>query len=75
MQEKNVKKISLDEFKAIKNTHEVEAALKTIRGGGSFMCCHTTWFAATGMWIPELVPVFKKLDAMLATHELAVPNA
>jgi hypothetical protein len=38
--------------------------------GGRFMECHTAFYAATGMWIPELVPVFQKLDAALVTREL-----
>ena len=71
-----IRKLSLQEFKDIKNTKEVDNALQLIKGGGSFMCCHVHCYTTTGIWIPELVPVFKKLDAMLVTaplpHELGV---
>lgn len=73
--EHKAKNISLEEFKTTKSTAEVETALRAIKGGGSFMCCHTAWYATTGMWIPELVPVFKKLDAELAAYNLPAPVA
>ena len=38
--------------------------------GGTFMGCHKAIFEATGIWIDELVPVFQKLDAALATRDL-----
>lgn len=38
--------------------------------GGTFMGCHKALFEATGIWIDELVPVFQKLDAALATRDL-----
>lgn len=38
--------------------------------GGSFMQCHREIFAATGVWIDELVPVFQKLDMALVTRDV-----
>jgi len=38
--------------------------------GGSFMECHQAVYEATGVWIEELVPVFQKFDATLATRDL-----
>ena len=67
--QQRVRKLSLEEFKAIKETPAVEAIIGSINGG-SFMQCHTAFFAATGIWIPELVPIFQKLDAMIVTREL-----
>lgn len=69
--ETRVRKLSLEEFKATKDTPNVEAIMLQLNGG-SFMQCHTAFFAATGIWIPELVPVFQKLDAALLTRELPV---
>jgi hypothetical protein len=69
MQDNKVRKISLAEFKEIKDTAAVEKVIGSLNGG-SFMECHTAFYAATGMWIPELVPVFQKLDAALVTREL-----
>ena len=70
MEEKRrVRKLSLEEFKATKDTPTVEALIKSLNGG-SFMECHTAFFEATGIWIPELVPVFQKLDAAILTREL-----
>ena len=61
--------MTLEEFKATKETPRVEAIIGSLNGG-TFMECHTGVFAATGIWIPELVPVFQKLDALLVTKEL-----
>lgn len=68
---KRVRKMSLEEFQATKDTPAVEALISQLNGG-SFMQCHTAFFAETGIWIPELVPVFQKLDAALVTKELPV---
>ena len=64
-----VKKVSLAEFKAMKTEHGVDALLSHFNGG-SFMECHQKIFAATGIWIEELVPVFQRLDASLAMRSL-----
>jgi len=66
---KKVRTISLDEFKATRSTPSVEALIGSLNGG-SFMQCHTEFFASTGIWIPELVPVFQKLDAAILIREL-----
>jgi hypothetical protein len=69
MQEAKVRKLSLAEFKEMKDTSSVEKIIGSLNGG-RFMECHTAFYAATGLWIPELVPVFQKLDAALVTREL-----
>ena len=68
-EEKRVRKMSLKEFQTTKDTSAVEALISQLNGG-SFMKCHTAFFAETGIWIPELVPVFQRLDAALVTKEL-----
>ena len=62
MAEAQVKKITLNEFKEMKQSAAVEKIASSLTAG-RFMECHTQFYAATGMWIPELVPVFQKLDA------------
>ena len=59
------REVSLEEFKAMKQLPEIQAILGRFNGG-SFMCCHQRIYEATGIWIPELVPVFERLDASLA---------
>jgi hypothetical protein len=59
-------KLSLKEFLGRDESAEVKALIGTFNGG-SFMCCHTQIFLETGIWIDELVPVFQRLDAHLAT--------
>lgn len=68
-----VKKVSLAEFKAMKGEHDIDALLSHFNGG-SFMECHCKVFAATGIWIEELVPVFQRLDAHLATRNILPPE-
>jgi hypothetical protein len=63
------KKLSLEQFKATREPAGVEAILSRLNGG-SFMKCHQMIFEQTGLWIPELVPVFQKLDAALLIREL-----
>ena len=64
-----LKKMTLDEFKRSSAPHGTEAILGQLRGG-TFWECHTAIYAATGIWIEELVPVFSKLDAHLVTRKL-----
>ncbi|HWK94060.1 MAG TPA: hypothetical protein VNR39_01430 [Pseudolabrys sp.] len=66
---KRVQKMSLKEFHETKGVPAIEAVLGRMNGG-TFMECHTKFFEATGIWIPELVPVFQRLDAGLAFKEL-----
>jgi hypothetical protein len=63
------RRLTLKEFQ----TEEVLAEVADMVGrinGGTFMGCHKAIFEATGIWIEELVPVFQKLDAALATRDL-----
>ena len=64
-----VKRLSLDEFMAHKLPAGADRLLSRFNGG-TFMECHTKIFAAYGIWVDELVPVFQKFDAMVAFREL-----
>jgi hypothetical protein len=61
--------LTIEQFKATREPADVAAILGRLNGG-SFMECHQKIFAETGIWIPELVPVFQKLDAALVVREL-----
>ncbi len=63
--------LSLKEFMGRRETGEIEEVLSKLNGG-SFMDCHVAIFEQTGVWIPELVPVFQRLDAALAFRDLPV---
>jgi hypothetical protein len=65
----SIRRLTLEEFTAEKGPEGLEQLMGMINGG-SFMQCHTEIAQATGIWIEELVPVFQKLDAMLATRDL-----
>ncbi len=65
----NVKKLTLDEFMAHKLPAGADRLISKFNGG-SFMECHEKVFAAYGIWVEELVPVFQKFDAMVAFREL-----
>ena len=61
--------LSLEEFLGKEEQSELQNVLGMINGG-SFMCCHQQIYESTGIWIEELVPVFQKLDATLATRDV-----
>ena len=63
------KHISLAEFKTMHGPEGFDKLLGRINGG-TFMDCHKLIARETGVWVPELVPIFQKLDAMLATRPL-----
>lgn len=42
--------------------------------GGTYSACHVAFYEATGIWIPELVPVFAKLDAMSSLRGKVQPQ-
>jgi hypothetical protein len=58
--------IHLDELKGF---NLPPAVAKMVRrdalNGKGFEACHRTIRAQSGVWIPELNPIFKKLDRML----------
>jgi hypothetical protein len=64
-----VKKLTLAEFREMKEPADIEAVLNRLNGG-TFMDCHVRIREETGIWIPELVPIFQKLDAKLAFKAL-----
>ena len=58
--------IHLDELKDYKLPAEVKSLLKRdLLNGKGFEACHKRIRAQTGIWIPELNPVFKRLDKLL----------
>lgn len=68
-QRTRLQRLSLEDFKARKETPAIEALMGQLNGG-TFMECHQRIFEQTGIWVPELVPVFQKLDAMLVFRQL-----
>jgi hypothetical protein len=62
---KHPQKLTIKDFLARQESSEVQSLIGKFNGG-AFMCCHTHIFAETGVWIEELVPVFRKLDAQLS---------
>jgi hypothetical protein len=69
MADVKTQRLSLREFQQDDVLKEVADMVGSINGG-TFMGCHKALFEATGIWIDELVPVFQKLDAALATRDL-----
>ena len=61
----NVRTMTLDEFRNADLPVGVED-LFSEREGKTFMMCHLEMRDKHGIWIPELVPVFEKLDAVRA---------
>jgi hypothetical protein len=51
--------------------HDIERVLGKLNAG-AFGDCHTQIHKETGVWIPELVPVFERLDAMLVFRDAPV---
>ena len=54
--------MTLEEFRAL-DQQEVDRVL-SMMDCPTFACCHERVREETGIWIPELVPVFDKLDAL-----------
>ena len=57
-----VRTMTLDEFLDLDES-EVDRVLSHM-DCENFSCCHEKVKTETGIWIPELVPVFEKLDAL-----------
>jgi hypothetical protein len=69
---KPAKEMSLKEF--LKS--EDDATINKLMGrfnGGTYMACHVAFYEATGIWIPELVPIFQKMDAMVTLRDDITP--
>ncbi|MEJ1969320.1 MAG: hypothetical protein WDN03_11915 [Rhizomicrobium sp.] len=63
------RKITIHELLADKlKDHDVEKIVSKLNFG-TFGECHTAIFKETGIWVPELVPVFQRLDALLAFRD------
>jgi hypothetical protein len=60
--------MTLAEFMQNAGTDEIKAVFSLVRRG-NFSACHVAFYKSTGIWIPELVPVFQKLDAMMVMQE------
>ena len=65
------KKTTIEALLKHKLSPQIEAVLGELQQG-TFGDCHTNIFEKTGVFIPELVPVFEKLDAMLAFRKAPV---
>ncbi|NRA95484.1 MAG: hypothetical protein HRU14_04675 [Planctomycetes bacterium] len=59
-----VKEMTLEEFKAMEGSEAASGLFSGMRPG-SFTRCHKRMRVEQGIWIPELVPVFAKLDGLL----------
>jgi hypothetical protein len=70
---KKANKLTLDEFMKSAGGKEINEVFSRVRTG-SFSACHCLFFEATGIWIPELVPVFQKLDAMAVMGDALKPH-
>jgi len=58
--------IHLEELKSFKLPAEVAKMVrKDALNGKGFEACHKVIRAQSGIWIPELNPIFQKLDKML----------
>jgi len=64
------RRMSIAEFKKVDALSGDITKLLAKFNGGSLMCCHRLVYEATGIWIEELVPVFQKMDAMIATRDM-----
>jgi hypothetical protein len=64
-----VQRMSLAEF-ADRGVEGDLGSILSQLNGGTFMECHKLIAEETGIWIEDLVPVFQKLDAALATRPL-----
>lgn len=61
-----LRKVHLDELDHYKLPPAVRKLLRDdVLNGKGFDACHRRIRKDTGLWIPELVPVFKKLDKLL----------
>ena len=61
-----LQKIALDDLGDFKLPAAVKKLLrKDILNGKGYEGCHKKIRAETGIWIPELDPIFKKLDKLL----------
>ena len=69
---KNARKMSLDEFLKQKDDETVQKLMGRFNGG-TYMACHVAFYEATGIWIPELVPIFQKMDAMVTLRDEIAP--
>ncbi len=57
--------MTLQEFQTLNGVGSVAQLFSHLKCG-TFTKCHEEMRREHGVWIPELVPVFKKLDAMAA---------
>ena len=58
--------LSLDEFKHLAQPEVWAALKKDAVSGKGFEACHKVIFQKTGIWVEELVPILRKLDANMA---------
>ncbi len=59
------RELSLEEFKHLAQPEVWNALKQDVASGKGFTACHKLIFEKTGLWVEELVPIFRKLDANL----------
>lgn len=69
---KNARELTLEEFLKTEDDVAVQKLMSRFNGG-TYMSCHVAFYEATGIWIPELVPIFQKMDAMVTLREEITP--
>ncbi len=68
---KSKQEMKIADFMKSAGSKDVQNMFQRINGG-SYSACHTSFYEATGIWIPELVPIFQKMDAMMVMREGAI---
>ncbi|MEX1361816.1 MAG: hypothetical protein AB1Z98_01730 [Nannocystaceae bacterium] len=74
MMKKQERELSLEEFTRIpmpdawRALKETKAGTQLLKNCPTFTECHINVREETGLWIEELVPVFRKLDATMAVN-------
>ncbi len=66
---RKVPNITIEELLQQKSAPDLQAVLGLLNRG-TFMECHCLVAETLGFWVPELVPVFQKLDESLLTRPL-----
>lgn len=61
-----VRSMTLEEFQQMETPIDANDLFHQIEGH-SFSMCHKDMRDVHGIWIPELVPIFEKMDSMRAT--------
>lgn len=66
MKNKKVKELSLKQFRHLAQPEVWKGLEADASSGKGFEACHVAIFEKTGIWVEELVPILRKLDANMA---------